>query len=85
VLENPRNRNFTKSIVWMVQSIWMGGVLSCPKQADASASGIITVIVVAFVLLIWLGLAIAPAIYHPVIALWRAKTADGLSIMHHHD
>jgi hypothetical protein len=34
-----------------VQSIAMGGIFSCPKQAGATASNIVTVIVVAFILL----------------------------------
>ena len=36
---NPRRFNFTASTCWHVQSILKGGGFSCPKQADASASG----------------------------------------------
>ena len=42
MLENPRKCNFTTSELLKVQSIAMC-VFSCPKQADASASNIITI------------------------------------------
>jgi len=43
VLENPRKCNFTTSALLKVQSIAIGGGLSCAKQADPNASNIITI------------------------------------------
>jgi hypothetical protein len=48
VLENPGKCAFTKSTLVKVQSIAMGGVCACPKQTEATASSIVTVIVLDF-------------------------------------
>ena len=48
VLEYPGKFNLANSMLLKVQSIVIGGVFSCPKQVDASASNTVTVIVLVF-------------------------------------
>src|SRR5207302_8224628 len=45
VVEYPRGRDLPKPMLLKVQSIVMGGVFSCPKQADTTARNTVIVIV----------------------------------------